>query len=169
MRSRAFLSLRKCACALYSTTWWKAAIMFFVRWEDVLCVLQSFELLFYITPPSKVCPQCQTIVHIRLKVCKSCQHVFRAKRKAEHNLSNKTMKRMRVGETNEQTVHRQLQNRKHMASMRASETNEQTVHRREKTETTKQAWEQLKKQAMCLYNKLLCHFILMLILSPSDV
>ena len=47
-------------------------------------------------PPSKVCPQCETIVPIRLKVCRSCQHVFRAKRKAEHNLPDKAMKRMRV-------------------------------------------------------------------------
>ena len=42
-------------------------------------------------PPSKLCPQCQTIVPIRLKV-----DVFRAKRKAEHNLPDKAMKRMRV-------------------------------------------------------------------------
>ena len=47
-------------------------------------------------PPSKVCPQCETIAPLRLKVCKSCQHVFRAKRKAEHNLPDKAMKRMRV-------------------------------------------------------------------------
>ena len=40
--------------------------------------------------------QCETIVPLRLKVCKSCQHVFRAKRKAEHNLPDKAMKRMRV-------------------------------------------------------------------------
>ena len=99
-------------------------------------------------PPSKVCPQCETIVPIRLKVCKSCEHVFRAKRKAEHNLPDKTMKRMRVlqsdksamkakdrlqkaskraSETGEKTVHRQLQNREHMASMRASETSEKTA------------------------------------------
>ena len=32
-------------------------------------------------PPNKVCPQCKAI---RYKVCKSCEHVFRAKRKAEH-------------------------------------------------------------------------------------
>ena len=31
-----------------------------------------------IIPPSKVCPQCKTIVPLRLKVCKSCKHVFRA-------------------------------------------------------------------------------------------
>ena len=105
-------------------------------------------------PPSKVCPQCETIVHARLKVCKSCEHVFRAKRKAEHNLPDKAMKRMRVSqsdsvksamkaknklqnaskrasETSQQTLHRQEHNRKHMASMRADETSQQTVHRKE--------------------------------------
>ena len=103
-------------------------------------------------PPSKVCPQCETIVPLRLKVCKSCQHVFRAKRKAEHKLPDKAMKRMRVlqsdsvksamkakdklqkaskraSETSEQTVHRRQQKRKHMAGMRVSETSDQTVHR----------------------------------------
>ena len=47
-----------------------------------------------IMPPSKVCPQCETIVPLRLKVCKSCKHVFRAKREAEHNLPDKAMKHM---------------------------------------------------------------------------
>ena len=37
-----------------------------------------------VMPPSKVCPECDAVVPIRLKVCKSCQHVFRAKRKTEH-------------------------------------------------------------------------------------
>ena len=105
-------------------------------------------------PPSKVCPQCETIVPLKLKVCRSCQHIFRAKRKAEQNLPDKALKRMRLcqsdsvksamkakdklqkaskraSETNEQTVHRQQQNRKHMASMRASETSKQTVHRQQ--------------------------------------
>ena len=35
-------------------------------------------------PPSKVRLQCKAIVPIRQKVCKSCEHVFRAKRRAEH-------------------------------------------------------------------------------------
>ena len=34
-------------------------------------------------PPSKVCPECDTVVPIKLKVCKSCQHVFRAKRRKQ--------------------------------------------------------------------------------------
>ena len=43
-----------------------------VRRRALSCYLISM-------PPSKVCPQCDTIVPLRLKVCKSCQHVFRAK------------------------------------------------------------------------------------------
>ena len=39
----------------------------------------EFRELPLIMPPSKVCPQCNAVVPIRLKVCKSCQHVFRAK------------------------------------------------------------------------------------------
>ena len=107
-------------------------------------------------PPSKVCPQCETIVHARLKVCKSCEHVFRAKRKTEHNLPDKAVKRVRVSqsdsvksamkakdklqkatkrasETSEQTLQRQQQSRKHMASLRASETSEQTLQRQQQS------------------------------------
>ena len=36
-------------------------------------------------PPSKVRPQCKAI---RQKVCKSCEHVFRAKRSSEHTPIN---------------------------------------------------------------------------------
>ena len=73
---------------------------------------------------------------------------------SEQNLPDKALKRMRLCQsdcvksamkakdklqkaskrasaTNEQTVHRQQQNRKHMASMRASETSEQAVHRQQ--------------------------------------
>ena len=40
--------------------------------EDVL------QFREFIMPPSKVCPQCETIVPLRLKVCKSCEYAFRA-------------------------------------------------------------------------------------------
>jgi hypothetical protein len=49
-----------------------------------------------IMPPSKVCPQCNAVVPIRLKVCKTCQHVFRAKRQIEHTVPARAMKRLRV-------------------------------------------------------------------------
>ena len=93
-------------------------------------------------PPSKVCPQCNAILPIRLKVCKSCQHVFRAKRQIEHTLPARAMKRLRVtlpdsmksvikakdklqkackraAESSEQTLHRQQYDREYRASMRA--------------------------------------------------
>ena len=105
-------------------------------------------------PPSKVCPQCNAVVPIRLKVCKFCQHVFRAKRQIEHALPARAMKRLRVAlpnsmksvikakdklqktckraaESREQTLHRQQQNKEHMASVRAAESREQTLHRQQ--------------------------------------
>ena len=104
--------------------------------------------------PTKVCPQCKAAVPVRWKTCERCDHVFRSKRKAECNLREKAVKRMRAvesdtvkstrkakdklhkareraSETREQTLHRQEQNRMRMASMRGSETFEQTVHRQE--------------------------------------
>ena len=105
-------------------------------------------------PPSKVCPQCNAILPIRLKVCKSCQHVFRAKRQIEHTLPARAMKRLRVtlpdsmksvikakdklqkackraAESSEQTLHRQQYDREYRASMRAAESSEQTWHRQQ--------------------------------------
>ena len=105
-------------------------------------------------PPTKVCPQCKAAVPVRRKTCERCDHVFRSKRKAECNLREKAMKRMRsvesdsvksarkaedklhkvcerASETRERTLYRQEQNRMHKASMRESETFEQTVHRQE--------------------------------------
>ena len=105
-------------------------------------------------PPTKVCPQCKAAVPVRRKTCERCDHAFRSKRKAECNLREKVVKRMRAvesdtvkstrkakdklhkacekaSETREQTLHRQKQNRMRMASMRESETFEQTLHRQE--------------------------------------
>ena len=105
-------------------------------------------------PPSKVCPQCNAVVPIRLKVCKSCQHVFRAKRQPEHTLPARAMKRLRVclsdsvksvikakdklqkackraAESSEQTLHRQQNDRELKASVRAAESSEQTLHRQQ--------------------------------------
>ena len=114
-------------------------------------------------PRSKICPKCCDAVPIRLKVCKSCQHVFRAKRKTEQTLpdnirkagkrtvesSEQTLHKqqlegehkasMRAVESNEQTLHTQQQNKQHMASARAVESNEQTLHRRQKNKNTWQA------------------------------
>ena len=47
-------------------------------------------------PPTKVCPQCKAAVPVRWKTCECCDHVFGSKRKAECNLREKVMKRMRA-------------------------------------------------------------------------
>ena len=101
-------------------------------------MLSVCELL-PIMPPSKLCPKCQAVVPIRLKVCKSCQHVFRFKRKAEQNMPDQAVKHMRVFdklrkttkralETDEQAVQRRELDREHKASIRAAETSKQTVY-----------------------------------------
>ena len=107
--------------------------------RDVLCEFDYWPLAVSM-PPTKVCLQCKAAVPVRRKTCELCDHVFRSKRKAECNLREKAMKRMRsvesdsvksarkakdkvcerASETREQTVHRQEQNRMHMASMRES-------------------------------------------------
>ena len=70
------------------------------------------------------------------------------------------MASLRASENSEQTVHRLEKDKKYKASLRASETSEQTLRDVSNTESTEYAQEQLKKQVMCLYSKLLCHFIL---------
>ena len=52
----------------------------FVSREDVQ-ILQFRELLFYIMPPSKVCPQCETIVHARLKFVNLANMCFEPREK----------------------------------------------------------------------------------------
>ena len=121
--------------------------------ETALISLGVRRLLLFVSltimPPSKVCPQCKAMVPLRLKLCISCQHVFRAKRRAEHSLAAKAMKRVRLlqsdsvksvtkakdklqkaskraSESSEQTLHRQEQDRERKGSVRASETGEQT-------------------------------------------
>ena len=125
----------------------------FVLGRDVLCEFDYWPLAVCM-PPTKVCPQCTAAVPVRQKTCERCDHVFRSKRKAECNLREKAMKRMRsvesdsvksarkakdklhkacerASETRERTLYRQEQNRMCMASMRDSETFEQTVQRKE--------------------------------------
>ena len=52
-------------------------------------------------PPTNVCPQCKAAVPVRRKTCvtERCDHVFRSKRKADFNLREKAMKRMRSVES----------------------------------------------------------------------
>ena len=125
----------------------------FVPGRDVHCEFDYWPLAVSM-PPTKVCPQCKAAVPVRRKTCERCDHVFRSKRKAECNLREKAMKRMRsvesdslksarkakdnlhkacerASETGERTLYRQELNRMRMASMRDSETFEQTVQRKE--------------------------------------
>ena len=79
----------------------------------------------------KVCPQCNTVVHVKRSCC-GCGHVFTLKRKVQVSADKsmgKAVKRRRALETVEDTLRRQAQNRTRMASMRASETHEQTLRR----------------------------------------
>ena len=83
----------------------------------------------------KVCPQCNTVVHVKRSCC-GCGHVFTLKRKVQVSADKsmgKAVKRRRALETVEDTLRRQAeaQNRTRMASMKASETHEQTLRRQE--------------------------------------
>ena len=70
----------------------------FVLGRDVLCEFDYWPLAVSM-PPTKVCPQCKAAVPVRRKTCECCDHVFRSKRKAECNLQEKAMKRMRSVES----------------------------------------------------------------------
>ena len=74
-------------------------------------------------PPTKVCPHCKAA---RRKTCEHCDHVFRSKRKAECNLREKAMKRMRAVESDSVKSAKKAEDK---AFERASEICEQTLHR----------------------------------------
>ena len=70
----------------------------FVLGRDVHCKLDYWPLAVSM-PPTKVCPQCKAAVPVIWMTCERCDHVFRSKRKAECNLREKAMKRMRAVES----------------------------------------------------------------------
>ena len=78
-------------------------------------------------PPTKVCPQCKAHVPVRRKTCECCDHVFRSKRKAECNLREKAMKRMRAVESDSVKSARKAKDKLHKACQRASETRQRTL------------------------------------------
>ena len=80
-------------------------------------------------PPTKVCPQCKAAVPVRWKTCELCDHVFRSKGKAERNLREKAMKRMRAVESDSVKSARKAKDKLHKACERASEIRERTLHR----------------------------------------
>ena len=65
--------------------------------------------------PTKVCPQCKAAVPVRRKTCECCDHVFRSKRKAECNLREKAMKRMRAVESDSVKSARKAKDKLHKA------------------------------------------------------
>ena len=98
--------------------------------------------------PSAVCAQCGAVVPIRLKVCKSCQHLFKAKQLIEHTFPARAMKRFQVAfsecvksvtkdfknkvqrhekESCEKSFHRQHYDREYKSNMRAAKSSEQTL------------------------------------------
>ena len=80
-------------------------------------------------PPTKVCPQCKAAVPVRWKTYELCDHVFRSKGKAERNLREKAMKRMRAVESDSVKSARKAKDKLHKACERASEIRERTLHR----------------------------------------
>ena len=67
----------------------------FVLGRNVHCEFNYWPLAVSM-PPTMVCPQCKAAVPVGWKTCEHCDHVFRSKRKAESNLREKAMKRMRA-------------------------------------------------------------------------
>ena len=82
-------------------------------------------------PPTKVCQQCKAAVPVRWKTCERFDHVFRSKRKAECNLREKAMKRMRAVESDSMKSARKAKDKLHKSYERASEIRERTLHRQE--------------------------------------
>ena len=72
----------------------------------------------------KVCPQCKAAVAVRWKTYERCDHVFRSKRKAECNLREKAMKRMRAVDSDNVKSARKAKDKLHKACERASEIRE---------------------------------------------
>ena len=83
-------------------------------------------------PPTKVCSQRKAAVPVRRK---TCDHVFRSKRKAECNLREKAMKRMRSVESDSVKSATKAKDKLHKACERASETRERTLYIRESVDS----------------------------------
>ena len=98
--------------------------------RDVHCEFDYWPLAVSM-PPTKVCPQCKAAVPVRWKTCECCGRVFLSKGKAECNLPEKAMKRMRAVESDSVKSAREAKDKLHKACERASEIREQTLHRPE--------------------------------------
>ena len=78
----------------------------------------------------KVCPQCDTAVHVRRAVC-GCGHAFLSKRRAQCTPKEEGMKRTRTLESEQDRLVRKDQDKLRKESMRGAETNDETLHRQE--------------------------------------
>ena len=98
--------------------------------RDIHCKFDYWPLAVGM-PPTKVCSQCKAAVPVRRKTCERCDHVFRFKRKAECNLREKAMKRMRAVQSDCVKSARKAKDKLHKACERASEICERPLHRQE--------------------------------------
>ena len=111
---------------VFSTSW----CLFSLREVcEFLCSL--YNTMDSCTRLKKVCPQCNSSVHVKRSVCDS-GFAFPLKRKV-HCTSDtgklQAVKRSRVSESEERAILKKDRDRIHKACMRASETCEQTLHR----------------------------------------
>ena len=90
-------------------------------------------------PPTTLCSQCKAAVPVRRKTCEHCDNVFRSKQKAECNLREKAMKRMRAVESDSVKSGRKAKHKLHKACQRVSETRERILHQI--------AWAETKQNA----------------------
>ena len=104
----------------------------------------------FIMPPSKICPKCAAVVPIKLKLCKSCQHVFLAKRKTEQNFPEMPIKRSRVMLSDSVKSAIKAKDKLRKACEKAAESKEQTLHRQQQNREHKASVRAAKKQRMCL-------------------
>ena len=111
----------------------RISCIYHVVWTDSVFggAKKTVVRFLFIMPPSKVCPQCDAVVLIKLKVCKSCQHVFRGKRRIEHTLPGRAMKRSRVALSDSVKSVIKAKDKLQKACKRAAESSEQTLLRQQ--------------------------------------
>ena len=117
----------------------------FVLGRDAHCEFDYWQLAASM-PPTKVCPQSKAAVPVRRKTCARCDHVFRSKRKAECNLREKAMKRVRVVESGSVKSAKKAKDKLHKACERVSEICEQILHRQEQKQNAQVKHERVMRQ-----------------------
>ena len=107
----------------------------------------------------KVCPQCNTVVHVKRSVC-DCGHAFASiKRNARCTAvwePENAMKRRKALLSEEELLVMKERDKVRKASKRASETCEQTLHRQEQNQTHLACAEGSALQCCSFYTQLEC-------------